>query len=196
MLQTLVAPGRTVYWVGAPILKDAKKDAGVQLINAAQQAVIARHPEVTYVDSYHLFSDPLGKYTQTIPGPYGKPVRMRAGDGIHFTPEGGDRLANAVYTLLDARCRVRSQAVPGVQQKVIQSKGSTQIPGTGRSAGHRAARRADADPRHRGHNRSHDDPDDDGRHDAGEHHGPALRVDDARRRRVVGFRPTGRASLG
>jgi hypothetical protein len=60
-------------------------------------------------------------------------VRMRAGDGVHLTPDGGDRLADAVMTPLDARCHVSTQAVAGVHQPVVQTKGSTQIPGTGRT---------------------------------------------------------------
>ncbi len=143
MLEILIGPpgsggapnglGRTVYWIGAPILKDAKMDAGAQQINAVARTVIAHHPEVTYIDAHALFAGPDGKFTATLPGLNGKPVRMRAGDGVHLTPDGGDRLAGAVMTPLDARCHVTTQAVAGVHQPVVQTKGSTQIPGTGRS---------------------------------------------------------------
>ena len=136
MLQILIGPGpvgRTVYWIGAPILKDPRMDAGASQVSEVAREVIAHHPEATYIDAHSLFADPNGKYTATLPGLDGKPVLMRAGDGVHFTPDGGDRLAGAVMQLLDARCHVRAQAVAGVTQPVIQTKGSTSIPGTGRA---------------------------------------------------------------
>jgi len=136
MLEILIGPGpvgRTVYWIGAPILKDTRMDAGASQVSEVAREVAARHPEVTYVDAHALFADPTGKFAATLPGLDGKPVRIRAGDGVHLTPEGGDRLADAVMDLLDAHCHVRAQAVAGVTQPVIQTKGSTSIPGTGRA---------------------------------------------------------------
>jgi hypothetical protein len=139
MLQILIGgttPGttpRTVYWIGAPILKDTKMDAGAVQINEVAQEVIARHPGVTYIDAHTLFAGPDGGYTTTLTGLNGKQVRMRAGDGVHLTPDGGDLLADAVFQRLDARCHVQAQTVAGFTQPVIQSKGSTAIPGTGRT---------------------------------------------------------------
>jgi hypothetical protein len=136
MLQILIGPGpvgRTVYWIGAPILKDARMDAGAAQVSEVAREVIARHPEATYVDAHALFADANGKYTPTMTALDGKKVVIRAGDGVHLTPDGGDKLAGAVMDLLDARCHVRAQAVPGVTQPVIQTKGSTAIPGTGRT---------------------------------------------------------------
>jgi hypothetical protein len=136
MLQVLIGPGpvgRTVYWIGAPILKDTRMDAGAAQVSEVAREVIARHPEATYVDAHALFADANGKYTSTMTALDGKRVVIRAGDGVHLTPEGGDKLAEAVMNLLDARCHVLAQAVPGVKQPVIQTKGSTAIPGTGRT---------------------------------------------------------------
>ena len=138
MLQILIGPpgldgrGRTVYWIGAPILKDPKMDAGAQADRTVSRGeIVARHPEATYVDAYQLFAGPDGKYTTSITGLNGKPVHVRAGDGVHLTPDGGDRLAGAVLSLLDARCHIETQAVAGAHQPVVQTKGSTQLPGTG-----------------------------------------------------------------
>jgi hypothetical protein len=55
---------------------------------------------------------------------------VRAGDGIHLTPEGGDRLAKAVFDLVDAQCRVTAQADPSQPQDVVETEGSDSIPGT------------------------------------------------------------------
>lgn len=136
MLSVLVGnPPRPVYWVGAPIMKDSALSAHVRDVNAVAQDVIARHPGITYVDSYSLFADTDGSYSASLPDASGKRVPVRADDGVHFTPEGGDRLAGAVFKLLDARWHILQQAVPGAAKQVIETKGSTQVPGTSRSVG-------------------------------------------------------------
>jgi hypothetical protein len=137
MLDTLEGPTtraqpRPVYWVGAPTLEERRKDVGAREVNAVAAAVVARHPSATYVDAYHLFSSPVGAYTATLAAPNGKSVRVRTADGVHFTPEGGDLLGVTVYGPLDARCRLDAQAVPGQPKPVVQTKGSTQVPGTHR----------------------------------------------------------------
>ncbi len=128
---TLAQP-RSVSWVGAPTLQDRRKDAGVREVNAIAQAVVARHPHATYIDAHQLFASPDGAYTATLAGPNGTSVRVRTPDGVHLTPEGGDLLGVAVYGPLDAECRLGAQAVPGVVKPVLQTKGSTQVPGTHR----------------------------------------------------------------
>jgi hypothetical protein len=60
-------------------------------------------------------------------------VRVRAGDGVHFTPEGGDFLAGDVFKPLDTRCDLSAQAVPGMPKEVIETAGSSQVPGTRRT---------------------------------------------------------------
>jgi hypothetical protein len=134
MLGLLVgAPPRAVYWVGVPIMKDSGLSRHARDVNAVVQEVIAQHPEITYVDSYSLFSGADGNYAASLPDSTGKRVSVRAGDGIHFSPEGGDRLSAAVFKLLDARWHILQQAVPGAAKQVIQTKGSTQVAGTSRS---------------------------------------------------------------
>jgi hypothetical protein len=134
MLDVLDGDGdqRPVYWVGAPPMLDRRKDAGVREINAVARSVVARHSGATYVDAYSLFAGPDGKFAATLPGADGKSVRVRTSDGVHFTPAGGDLLAEAVFEHLDTRCRLTEQAVDGRRQPVVQTKGSGQLPGTHR----------------------------------------------------------------
>jgi hypothetical protein len=127
---------RTVYWVGAPRLKDDKMDAGASAVNAVAQDVIAKHPNAVYVDAHKLFSDTDGKYAQNLPDETGKLVTMRAGDGVHLTVDGGDYLARAVFKPLDAQCRITAQKVDGQAKQTIQTEGSTQVaPGSGSNGG-------------------------------------------------------------
>ncbi len=132
MLTVLRGNGRTVYWVGAPVMADADYSQRVQGVNDVFREVAARHPDVTYVDAYSLFSGPDGSFASTLPVPDSGLVRVRGADGIHFTPEGGDLLARRVFEQLDPACNVTEQAVAGVTKPTIEAKGSTSVPGTRR----------------------------------------------------------------
>jgi hypothetical protein len=126
---------RTVYWVGAPILKDDKMDQGAAAVNAVAQDVVAKHKNAVYVDAHKLFSDPDGKYAQNLNDETGKLVTMRAGDGVHLTVDGGDYLARAVFKPIDAQCRITAQKVDGQTKATIQTEGSTQVAGGSSSGG-------------------------------------------------------------
>jgi uncharacterized protein len=132
MLDVLVGHGRTVYWVGAPIMSDAAFSERVKGVNEVFQEVAAKHSEVTYVDSFAVFSGPDGKFTSMLPSLDGKATRVRAQDGIHFTPEGGDLLARTVLEGLDPQCKITQQAVEGVIKRTIEAKGSSSVAGTRR----------------------------------------------------------------
>jgi hypothetical protein len=130
MLDILAGQNRFVYWVGGPTIRDPAIDAGVRQINDVARSVVNQRQDAVYVDAYQLFGDSQGHYSATLPALNGKPILMRADDGIHFTPDGGDRLAHAIFTPLNARCRLLAQAVPGSPKPVIEAPGSTQVPNT------------------------------------------------------------------
>jgi hypothetical protein len=140
MLDILDGDGtRPVYWVGAPTIQEKRKDDGAVQVNEVAQSVISSHDDVTYVDSYKLFSGPDGKFAANLPGVNGKTVRVRAGDGLHLTPAGGDLLARPVFDMIDRRCHLEEQSVPDHTQPIIQTKGSGQVPGTGRETSNTSA---------------------------------------------------------
>lgn len=132
MLTVLRGDGRSVYWVGAPVMADAQYSERVQGVNDVFREVAAKHPDVTYVDAYSLFSGPNGSFASMLPLPGGGTVRVRGADGIHFTPEGGDLLAHRVFDQLDPACKITQQAVEGVAKPTLEAKGSTSVPGTRR----------------------------------------------------------------
>jgi hypothetical protein len=138
MLGVLVGPGRNVYWVGAPIMSDAAFSERVKSVNEVFEEVAAKHPEVTYVDAFAVFSGPDGKFTSMLPSGDGKVTRVRAQDGIHFTPEGGDLLARTVLERLDPQCQIMQQAVRGVVKRTIEAKGSSSVAGTRRESSSRS----------------------------------------------------------
>jgi hypothetical protein len=134
MLTVIGGNGRAVYWVGAPVMADATYSERVQGVNDVFREVAAKHPDVTYVDAYTLFSAPDGTYASMLPVPGGKVARVRGADGIHLTPEGGDLLAETVFQRLDPACRITQQAVPGAVKATIEAPGSSAVPGSRRDA--------------------------------------------------------------
>jgi hypothetical protein len=133
MLTVIGGNGRAVYWIGAPVMADAAYSERVKGVNEVFQEVAAKHPDVTYVDAYSVFSAPDGTFASMLPVPGGRTARVRGGDGIHLTPEGGDLLAEAVFERLDPACKITQQAVRGVAKQTIEAKGgSSSEPGTRR----------------------------------------------------------------
>jgi hypothetical protein len=130
MLDVLTNGHRFVYWIGGPTIRDPSTDAGVRQIDDLARSVVDRRTDATFVDAYQLFSNPQGHYSADLAGPDGKVQRMRADDGIHFTPAGGDLLANVVFGPIDTRCHVIAQAQPFAPKPVIETPGSTQLPNT------------------------------------------------------------------
>lgn len=122
---------RPVYWIGAPTLQEDRKDSGAQQINDVARDVVEQHPEATYVDAYELFAGPDGGYAASLPDDDGDNVRVRAGDGVHLTPAGGELLGDAVFELLDERCNLGEQADPDNPQPVREAPGSGRAPGSG-----------------------------------------------------------------
>jgi hypothetical protein len=138
MMKTLIGPGRTVYWLGSPTLKDEEQNDAVIDVNAVEQEVAHRHPQVHYVDTYKLFSAPdttNGPFAYDLPDETGKVVTMRAGDGVHLTMDGADYLARQVYKLVDAQCGLTAQKVEGVTKQPIETEGSTQVAPNATSGG-------------------------------------------------------------
>jgi hypothetical protein len=132
MLEVLAGDGRTVYWIGAPIMSDTAYSERVKGVNSVYQEVAAKHPEATYVDAFTIFSGPDGEFASTLPRDDGRFVRVRARDGIHLTPDGGDVLARTVLEQLEAQCRITEQAVEGVTKPIVEVKGSSSVPGSRR----------------------------------------------------------------
>jgi hypothetical protein len=134
MMQIFIGDAhRPVYWVATPPMKDQHLDDNVEVLNGVIAEVAARHPEVTFIDVSDEFTDEDGDFTTTVTDETGDTVSLRAGDGVHLTPEGGDRMAVPVYAAIDAAWRISAQTVPGHVQPIVQTEGSSQIPGTGRT---------------------------------------------------------------
>jgi hypothetical protein len=100
------AAGASVVWIGMPIMRSGKFSETARALNAFYSAACAGHPGADYIDGYALFSDAGGKYSAYLVDSAGENQLMRAGDGIHFSEHGGDRIAEAVVEVLLTRYRL------------------------------------------------------------------------------------------
>ena len=137
MMKLLVGPERrTVYWISPPVMRSERMDAAVRQIGDLQRTVAREFPTVTFIDAHSLLDDEDGEYTGTMTDPRtGRTITVRAGDGVHLSPDGADLLAASVYQQVDTDWCITAQAVEDATQPVIETKGSTYIPGTRRTTG-------------------------------------------------------------
>lgn len=92
--------GRRMYWVGQPIMRDGFYGERMKLLDEVYASEAARHPGVTYIDTWELFSTPQGKYADYLRSGNGDLVRMRQGDGVHLMRAGADRMAERVLEVV------------------------------------------------------------------------------------------------
>jgi hypothetical protein len=91
VMDQLIARDRWVVYVGVPIL--ATRNEQWPVINAVIRDEAAKRSRAVFVDSFKLFEDPNGHYTQYLPNDNGQLVQVRTADGIHFQRAGADLLA-------------------------------------------------------------------------------------------------------
>jgi hypothetical protein len=99
LMDTITANGQTtLFWVGLPPMRNTQRyETRYRLINEIVQAEAARRKgKVVFIDTTSVLSPPGGGYADYLTNADGSVVQVRTGDGIHFTREGGDRVAALV----------------------------------------------------------------------------------------------------
>jgi hypothetical protein len=91
IMDVLAADGRKVIWVGMPPMQDADLNDGMAEVNRIVADEAEQRDDVSYVDTWALFSAPGGGYTSEIDGEI-----VRLEDGIHLNVEGSELLAAAI----------------------------------------------------------------------------------------------------
>jgi uncharacterized protein len=99
VMDQLIARDRWVAYVGVPIL--ATRNEQWPIINAVIREEAAERSRAVYVDSFELFQDPNGHFTQYLPNAKGQLVQMRTADGIHFQRAGADLLARHALSVME-----------------------------------------------------------------------------------------------
>jgi uncharacterized protein len=98
LMDQVTADGTTLFWVGIPPMRNTERfDTRYKLINEILKTEAEKRPgKVVFVDIESVLSPFGGGYADYLENPDGTVVQVRAGDGIHFTRAGGDRIAAAV----------------------------------------------------------------------------------------------------
>jgi hypothetical protein len=84
-----------LVWVGLPILRSERLSGDALAFNEFYRAY-AEKAGATYIDIWEAFADEGGHYSAFGPDINGQTVRLRAGDGVHFTKAGARKLAHFV----------------------------------------------------------------------------------------------------
>lgn len=93
--------GAMVYWVGLPKMRKPDYDGQIGALNAFYAERMAALG-VPYLDVQALSADAGGGFSPYLPDADGSPRLMRAGDGIHMTVAGYERLAGPLIGRIDA----------------------------------------------------------------------------------------------
>ncbi len=99
-MDLLAGQGRLVIWVGTPHMRSGEFGERMGILNSIYQSEAAKRPWVHYLDSRPVLSPPGGGYAAYLPGGDGQPQLARAGDGIHLSRFGADRLSDAAFKAL------------------------------------------------------------------------------------------------
>lgn len=84
-----------LIWVGAPPVQNGRLSADFVSFNELYRQRVEKAGG-HYVDLWGGFVDAENRYTATGPDVSGQPMRLRLGDGIHFTAAGGRKAAHFV----------------------------------------------------------------------------------------------------
>jgi hypothetical protein len=97
LMNSITRDGRLLIWIGVPITRSAEQSERFRVLNTVYQTEAAKRPgKVFFVNTYKLFQDDKGNFADYLPSPNGQLVHVRAPDGVHFQPEGGDWIAREV----------------------------------------------------------------------------------------------------
>jgi hypothetical protein len=108
-----VKTGRTLFWIGVPIVRQDNKLESYQYINAIFQEQAALRPgRVVYIDTYDLMKGPDGNYSDYLPNGSGDLVLARAPDGTHYTRFGADKIAALIVSKMNETFDFGASAAP------------------------------------------------------------------------------------
>jgi hypothetical protein len=105
LMDTVIRGGGYSIWIGLPITRDADQTRRYDVINRIFSEEARKRPRgAAYVDTYFFFASPdTGGFAQYLPDSRGRLIEMRAPDGVHFEPAGGDLIARQILKRLNER---------------------------------------------------------------------------------------------
>jgi hypothetical protein len=104
IIDTLLDGGaRRVYWVGMPIMGEDWRNSRMRLINRIFEKQAEKRPGAEYVDIWDLYTTADGSFDAS----------LRLADGVHFTVEGQELLAERVLETIRADWLPPGSRTPG-----------------------------------------------------------------------------------
>lgn len=101
-MDIMIAGGiKNIIWVTLPDMRETDKQEHAQIVNHIFSKEAASRPAVVILDTQKIFSREPGKFTMYVFGTDGKPLYVRAQDGVHFNREGANRLAEIIIRKLN-----------------------------------------------------------------------------------------------
>jgi hypothetical protein len=102
VMDTVNRAGGVVVWIGLPITRSTEQTQRFDTLNAIVQKEAKRRPgKAIFIDTYTMFAGDTGGFVEYLENAKGDTVKVRAGDGVHFDPEGGDIIAREVLKQLN-----------------------------------------------------------------------------------------------
>jgi hypothetical protein len=112
VLAAFAARRLPLIWVGMPPVQNARLSADFMTLNESFRQQVEKAGG-HYVDLWGAFVDAENRYAATGPDVSGQTMRLRLGDGIHFTPAGARKAAHFV-DLVIRRIIEAAPAQPGI----------------------------------------------------------------------------------
>jgi hypothetical protein len=82
-----------LVWVGLPVMRNEKLSSDMIAFNDIFRGIAEKMGQ-SYADTWEAFVDDRGQYDAYGPDMSGQIVKLRAGDGVHFTKAGARKLAH------------------------------------------------------------------------------------------------------
>jgi hypothetical protein len=101
-MDLLRGEGRRIIWVGQPRMRSSEYDERMGILNGIYASEAKKRPWIHFLDSRPVLADEGGGYAAYLPRADGQLELARQGDGIHLSRFGADRLAAAVFDVIDA----------------------------------------------------------------------------------------------
>ncbi|OTA20221.1 periplasmic protein [Xenorhabdus beddingii] len=87
-----------VIWVGPPNMRQKKLSNGITYLNKLYQTEVTKMGEI-YISANDMFKYQSDNYSDYI-GDGSSTIKLRSGDGIHFSLNGQKTIANALFSLI------------------------------------------------------------------------------------------------
>jgi hypothetical protein len=101
-IDILTAGGATVVWLELPPMKSSAYDARIALVNRIALTVVRASSHAIWFSTAGIIGDSNGRF-RDFGNIDGKTVKLRQGDGIHLSDEGGELLAAKLLPWLAAQ---------------------------------------------------------------------------------------------